>query len=817
MKLKNGLVILGISAAAAISLSACGSQKGGASSAEASKAESEAENETSAKDSAAQEAEAADTITKEALARSINDTLGLQEKSILYYEDIADAEYYDDIAKAVRAGYMDGDEDGSFHPKSTMSGADAAAVFEKLLPDGANLPLLDALKEKPLLTKTDAKEIISSIAESQQIIKEGLHVSGEGASYENTIIAGNVYVNPEVTELHLTNCVVLGNIYLDGASSKVDFQGRARVIEAKGALNLTLGKNTSVEYLYVWSGSNQIKTSEASEIGTLVAYGNTDISGKGTITLLRANADDIASEITPEAVTIGEMTKKMPVIAGTEYTASTSPKLSPDQDKIIETAKTHPSIKELPYDEGVAYHQDVYDKSHPFSSMYCSVGSVNLEDNQYIEKEFIMSGTANVYNLYDNDTPYIVKEDNPYATRLLVRYPDTAKGKKCSGRVYIDILNASSGIDLEDIWRRSYQHFMDSGDIYIGITSQSGTAEALKRFDAKRYQDINWKVNGKDEDGLVFDMLSQLGNLMRDDPHAILPAAMTPEYIYLTGQSWSGDYLNTYTSVFYDYYNRDRSLFDGYVSVVAPAETFIASDVYGPRDVYTETKEPYFVIMSESEHYFGSYGDWYLDFEYVRIPDASEENYKFRFYEVAGSSHSDPVSPILPNNPEIAKANNGTGRDPKQYDGSQKHSDLQLDMVITASLENVHNWAANGVKSPSGDQYWLEYRTVVDPFVKDMPEVVTDENHNALGGIRMPQMEAPIAQYKAFRNDSSVTDGSMIYFSSEKIKELYPGGYAEYKEQFNAAAKKLYEEGYLIESDYQKLIHSDDNKELFEN
>ena len=72
-------------------------------------------------------------------------------------------------------------------------------------------------------------------------------------------------------------------------------------------------------------------------------------------------------------------------------------------------------------------------------------------------------------------------------------------------------------------------------------------------------------------------------------------------------------------------------------------------------------------------------------------------------------------------------------RDPKQYDGDQTHSDLQLDMLITACLENVHNWAANGVEAPSGDKYWLEYRTVVDPFVKDMPEVVADENHNALG------------------------------------------------------------------------------------
>ena len=801
MKLKDGLVIFVLAAAL---VSGCGSQKSETAAGEMTGGSTETE--------AAEE----EGITKEALAHYINEAFGFREKSILYYDDVADAEYYDDIAKAVRAGYMWGDEDGSFHPEKTMSGLEAAGVFEKLLPEGEAEVLLGEVKDKPVFTETDAEEAIASIRESQQVIPGELHVSEDGKVYENTIVAGNVYVDPGVSKLSFRNCVILGNVYVDGDFSKVDFQGRARVVEAKGTLDLTLGGNTSVEYLYVWAGDNRVQTKESTEIDTLVAYGSTDISGKGTISLLRANADNITSEITPNAVTIGEMTKKMPVIAGKEYVASTSPKISPDQDKIAATAKEHPAVKELPYDEGVTYHQDVCDLSHPFSSMYCSVGRVNLEDNQYIEKEFLMSGTANVYHLYDNDTPYVVKADNPYATRLLVRYPDTAKGKTCSGRVYLDILNASSGVDLEDIWRRSYQHLMDSGDIYIGITSQSGTAAALKRFDSDRYQDINWEVDGKEEDGLVFDMLSQLGNLLRDDPQAILPEGMIPEYIYLTGQSWSGDYLNTYTSVFYDYYNQDRSLFDGYISVVAPAETYIATDVHGPRDVYTETKEPYFVINSESEHYFGSYGDWYLDFEYVRIPDASEENYKFRFYEMVGSSHSDPVSPILPNNPEIAKANNGVARDPKQYDGDQTHSDLQLDMLITACLENVHNWAANGVEAPSGDKYWLEYRTVVDPFVKDMPEVVADENHNALGGIRMPQMEAPVAQYKAFRNDSSVTDGSMIYFSKEKIHELYPGGYAQYKEQFDAAAEKLYREGYLVETDYEKLIRSDANKELFE-
>lgn len=783
------------------------------------------------------------TITREEFAHLLNQALGLEDESILYFSDTADAQYYDDIAKAVRAGYMIGKSDASFSPDGLLSRAEAATILARLLPaqegqavsftdfdqvgDWAKSSVLTASQSgyitgnpdgtfapQRTLTRAEAVQMVVALTSGETIQKGHLNITANNQVIRDTIVAGNVYVDPAVTSLTMENCVVLGNVYVDG-SATLNFSGRARVVEAKGQAKVTLGSDTAIEYLYLWGSNNTVDAGTA-QIHSVVAYGSTDITGTPTLDLLRANADGVTCSVQPGEITIGEMTKQMPVIAGKSYVASTSPTVSPDKDKIISTAKTLPTMTELPYDEGVTYHQGVYDKSHPFSSMYCSVGSVSLEDNQYIEKEFLMSGKANVYNLYDNDTPYIVSADNPYATRILVRYPDVDSGKKFSGRVYLDILNASSGIDLEDVWRRSYQHFMDSGDVYIGITSQSGTAEALKRFDSERYADINWRVNGELEDGLFFDMLSQLGNLLRDDPHAILPENINPEYVYVTGQSWSGDYLNTYSSVFYDYYNQDRSLFDGYVSIVSPAETFIASNVAGPRDVYTETKEPYFVIMSQGEHYFGSYGDWYLDFEYVRIPDASEDNYKFRFYEVAGAGHSDPVSPILPNNDEIALANNGTGRDPKVYNGDEKPSDLQLDMIITASLENVHNWAANGVPAPSGEDYWLEYRTVVDPFVKDMPETVEDEHHNALGGIRMPQIEVPVAQYKPFRNDSSTTDGSMIYFDSDTLKALYPQGYEQYKAAFDAAAKKVYDEGFVIESDYEKLIASDANRDLFE-
>lgn len=777
-------------------------------------------------------------ITREEFAHLLNQALGLKDKSILYFGDLDEAEYYDDIAIAVRAGYMRGGDGNVFLPAEAISHEEAAVILARLLPakeplfqaaipDGSEVApwARDAVAmavnsgymgvpffPKAEMTRAEAAQLVTALM-AREVIQSGNLNLQNRQTIKDTIIAGNVYAETGVSKVALDNCVVLGNTYLDGEKVEAAFSGRTRVLEAKGNLTLTVSAGSQIEYLYTWGDKNTVKIEGA--VGTVVANGPTALTGSGTVSLLRANSDDVASSMMPERITVGDFTKKAPIIAGKGYVSSTAPAVSPDREKIVRDAAAMPEIKELPYDAGVTYHTDIVEGSHAFSSMYCSVGSVSLEDNKYVEKEFLMSGKANVYNLYDNDTPYIVKADNPYATRLLVRYPND--GKKFSGRVYIDILNASSGIDLEDIWRRSYQYFMDNGDVYIGITSQSDVAAALKRFDEVRYADINWQVDGKNEDGLFWDMLSQLGNMLRDHPEAILPASMKPERVYVSGQSWSGDYLNTYSSVFYSYYNCGRSLFDGYVSVVSPAETFIASGVAGPVHSYTETKEPYIVIMSEGERYFGAYDSWYLDFEYLRGADANEENHKFRFYEVAGSGHSDPVSPIIPNNGEIAKANKGNIRAPKVYTGDERPSDLQLDMIITGALENEHLWATEGIPAPSGEAYWLEYRTVVDPdpYIGDLYENVRDANGNALGGIRMPQIEVPVATYKPFRNDASLTDGSMTYFSAEQIKELYPKGYAQYKEKFDAQAKKLLDEGFIIQSDYKKLIAEDWNKDLF--
>ncbi len=714
-------------------------------------------------------------MTREAAAVQLASYYGLEDESRLYFDDTESIENISAVKKVVRAGLMDG-------------------IYNSFLPDD-------------VISNDDIELIRSKTGDDDFIVIRGNREYSTGVIFSDVVFGGNVVFRSSRTTLD--DVRILGNLYLD-MDATISFRGTARVIEAKGRISGEIRTGSRIEYLYLWGNDTDIVIDGS--IGTLVVYGsNVRVSGNGDIDTVRANGSGLSCSILPNHITVGDMVYRvddLPLFSGIMYDPSTEgPADSPDRSKIVESGDRTPTFTELETGN-TPYHSGPIDISHPFSSIYCSGGRIDGEAYGYIEREFIMSGDANVYNLYPNDVPYVVMENVPYATRVLMRYPDPGV-KEPSGNIVVEILNASSGYDLEDFWRRAWDVIMENGDVYVAITAQSDAAEALKKFDSERYSEIDW--NG--EDGLVFDMLTQLGNVLRKNPSLILDERIPVESIILVGQSWSGDYINTYTSVFYDYYNAESTLFDGYLGIANPAETFIASGVAGPARSFRPMTEPYIVIMSQAEHYFGSYGNWYRDFEYIRIPDG-DEDWQIRFYEVAGAGHSDPVSPVIPNDSELMLIN-GSGRGMKEYNGDERPSDLQLDMVIRASYENLLSWIRYAIPAPPADNHWITYRTVVDPFIGDMPECMTDKDGNAVGGIRMPQIEAPVACYKPFRNDTSKTDGSMIYFTKERLSELYPEGYYDYMRAFGEAASRILSEGFLTREDYAVLMRDGRNIGLF--
>lgn len=497
-------------------------------------------------------------------------------------------------------------------------------------------------------------------------------------------------------------------------------------------------------------------------------------------------------------------------------------------DQVLSAIQALPSVREVAFvsPEPAACPTT----SHPFSTMLCSVGvdydqtgtkPIDIKkDYGYTEKEFFQSGKANVYDLGSDERAVVSSSGHSYATRLLVRYPSDPA--KFSGRVFIDILNASSGVDLEDTWRRSWNHMMLSGDAYVGITSKSLTADALKKFDPTRYADINWKVDGKNEDGLFWDMLSQLGTQLRKPGTGGILGSLKPQFVYLGGQSQSGFYMNTYLTAFTDRLEKagpdGKPLFDGYLNLVGPGSMPLRSEsgvpsVSVPKKLYQTTSVPQIVLMSEAESRFaggGGGGGFPVFPPYSRRADANSATDKFRFYEVAGAPHADPTSPIIPINTEIAKAKaDGTGRAPKAYFTGHEEPALQLDDFVTGALENLHAWAAKGIPAPAAQSNWMWYSITKDAKGNDVHDPLRDQLGNALGGLRSPLIDVPLYQYlgtgKTAAGGTALDWGSMIRFPDTTINVLYDGSCTKYLARFNAAADALLSGAYIVKHDADKM------------
>ncbi len=89
-------------------------------------------------------------------------------------------------------------------------------------------------------------------------------------------------------------------------------------------------------------------------------------------------------------------------------------------------------------------------ESHPFASamFHCRLGELG-----YVEDEYFMSGTGNVYQEGENRKPEKIFSDAPYTTRLLIRRP--ADPETFSGNVVIEVLNASAMMDIDRMWVNS--------------------------------------------------------------------------------------------------------------------------------------------------------------------------------------------------------------------------------------------------------------------------------------------------------------------------------------------------------------------------
>ena len=110
--------------------------------------------------------------------------------------------------------------------------------------------------------------------------------------------------------------------------------------------------------------------------------------------------------------------------------------------------------------------------------------ALNLASRGYVEREFLISGSARAYipaTDLQPDGRWNVRPNPgvtaPYVTRILVRMP--ASADRFNGTVLVEWLNESGGFDAASDWLYTHEEIVREGYAYVGVTAQFVGVQAL--------------------------------------------------------------------------------------------------------------------------------------------------------------------------------------------------------------------------------------------------------------------------------------------------------------------------------------------------
>ncbi|WCK54961.1 alpha/beta hydrolase domain-containing protein [Aneurinibacillus sp. Ricciae_BoGa-3] len=475
--------------------------------------------------------------------------------------------------------------------------------------------------------------------------------------------------------------------------------------------------------------------------------------------------------------------------------------------------------------------------SHPFT-----VGGTDLASHGYRLDEYFISGKANVYDWGANGTaatPQVRTPNAPYTTRMVIRRPNNPS--KFSGNVWVELNNPSRGWDVEVEWPTVQEKVLRDGDIWVALTVKPNVIASLKRIDAKRYAPLSManplppdkqssgKLPGETgydenlsklyENGLVWDILSQTGALIRSKSTNNPLHAYDVKYVFATGESQTGFFLNTYAADFAENakLKNGHTVYDGFVSVSGAGRTVPINQsvpdtgVNDPRSQLPSKHVPFMRIDSQGDVFqLGSYL-W-------RRPDSDAPGAGYRMYEITGAPHGPAfIVNYQPLEADILKAGNLPSDVPYAYGGVEpKANTMPRQYIEPAMFANMERWVIKGIRPPHaeplsvkqgvGKQTSLFGETINASFVKD-------QYGNVLGGVRSPSVDVPTATYYESATAKpgypfAWSFGHQDDFRSETLQKIYGavGTHQKYVAKVQASVKQLESQRWLEPQEGDKII-----------
>jgi predicted DNA-binding protein with PD1-like motif len=451
--------------------------------------------------------------------------------------------------------------------------------------------------------------------------------------------------------------------------------------------------------------------------------------------------------------------------------------------------------------------------SYPFGAADHTRVAGDLRTVDYVEEEFLISGSANIYD-WPQPGPAVVRTSRvPYTTRVLVRRP--ALRAQFSGTVAVEMLNPSNLFDLNLGWTISGKQFARHGDAWVGITAKPVSAVALKNFNPSRYAPLSWvnplplddpkncpavprDSDRLTENGLVWDIYNQTAAWLRSrdrtNPLAYgeTDGRAPVQHLYAWGYSQTGSFLYTYVNAIHplDVQANGRPLFDGYVIAMASGPAPInqcappipAGD---PRREINNVGVPVIRVMSGSD---------YLRTIGARRPDSDAAPDLYRNYEIAGSAHATPDELYFAAAPvDILKAGRAV---PPMNCNEGPRSRFPNSIAFNAIFQNLDLWVRQGIAPPRAQNIHVENNAPV-----------LDKFGNVTGGIRSPYVDVPTSTWFGNSTGESfcMIAGHEVPFDHTRLKQLYPT-HSAYERAVSEDVSALVTERFITPEDGQELI-----------
>ncbi|MEM7435384.1 MAG: alpha/beta hydrolase domain-containing protein [Myxococcota bacterium] len=426
---------------------------------------------------------------------------------------------------------------------------------------------------------------------------------------------------------------------------------------------------------------------------------------------------------------------------------------------------------------------------------------LDLSDAGFQEAEFFVSGTSvsylNAGTLAEDGRWEVRVADNAdYKTRILVYRPIDPDA--FSGTVLVEWLNVSGGLDAAPDWSAIHTEAFREGHAWVGVSAQlvgvegreSGINLGLKVVNPERYGSLSHPG-----DSFSYEIFAQVAQALRSPVDLDPLGGLVPERVVAMGESQSAGRLLTYVNALAPVYD----VFDGYIihsrgGGSPPLSQSPQTEVQAPEIVRVRDDLSVPTLLFQTETDLITLGG---------LPDRQDDSEMFRQWEVAGTSHNDTYTLLV--------SNSDLGDDPSVADVIEVFDpapgfvcELPINSgpqhwVLKAGLHGLVDWITDGTPLPTSPR--LAVNETEDGFE-------LDDLGNAIGGIRTPYVEAPVAVLSGLGQPGESFCriwGTTRLFNSNELGALYPTAQA-YIDAVTESTNDAVEAGFILPPDAALII-----------